>query len=114
MFGGGGPALPAADLLPAATPPPPASVPAAPAPTAGAAPATPTPASSAGTRVNALEHGRVLQHVRDDHKPNLASSDVRVLQLIHPSILCEQSGTAEAAASAREHRLLTSPLVPQE
>ena len=63
---------PAHHSLPAAAPTPPAPG-AAPAPAASSAPGAAS-APSSGARVDPLKHGRVLQHVGDDEKPNLAPS----------------------------------------
>ena len=65
---------------------------AAPTAPASSTPATPTAGTSppcaapARPRVDALEHRRVLQHVRDDQETNLAASDIDVLQLVHTAV----------------------------
>jgi hypothetical protein len=59
----------------------------APTPPSAAPPAaTAPPPAPARAGIDPLEHGRVLEHVRDDQESNLAPADVRVLQLIDPTV----------------------------
>ena len=75
-----------------------ASAPAAAAtPAAPAAGTSPPRAAPARPRVDALEHRRVLQHVRDDQETNLAASDVDVLQLVHTAVFARVRDALELA-----------------
>ena len=53
-----------------------------------------TPASSSS---HVLQHWSILEHVRQDHEPDLGSSDVDVLQLSHPAISVGHSHTGHLA-----------------
>ena len=46
----------------------------------------PAPAPAAATPAHVLEHGGVLEHVGENHEPDLGAADVDVLQLRHPPV----------------------------